>query len=379
MFQVFDSIEIKGYRGFKKLELSQLGQFNIFVGLNNSGKTSLIEAISILCNPLDPFHWLELAQNRFSLGRKFGVRPNVEALKWVFNRFDAQENDESQGDIIGMLSIAATGKTPILGLEAKLTAIHRSKWEIENSDTLPEDDPEDESDSVGYGVELQVLAKIRPEASIWLKSEGERRVFQFWENQRFVQRDRPKHLVNFAPVSPVHISSKTIMGKLTPILQSEDRKDRLLEIIRWFDDKITDIQTFPIGDVEAAALHIKHQDLGWAPVDVFGDGLRRAVVIAVTLMSIENGVLLVDEIETSIHNSALSPVFSWLVAACHRLQVQLFVTTHSLEAIDAILQAEMSTDNLVAFRIHPSGEPPQRFTHNLLHRLRYERGLDIRG
>lgn len=48
MNQVFDQLQIKGYRGFKTVELSQLGQINIFVGDNNSGKTSLLEAISIL-------------------------------------------------------------------------------------------------------------------------------------------------------------------------------------------------------------------------------------------------------------------------------------------------------------------------------------------
>ena len=64
MTQVFDQIQINGYRGFETLALSQLGQVNIFVGDNNSGKTSLLEAISILCNPIDPFQWLGVSQRR---------------------------------------------------------------------------------------------------------------------------------------------------------------------------------------------------------------------------------------------------------------------------------------------------------------------------
>ena len=76
--------------------------------------------------------------------------------------------------------------------------------------------------------------------------------------------------------------------------------------------------------------------------------------------------------------SALSHVFSWLIETCRRLEIQLFVTTHSLEAIDAMLQPETPTDDIVAFRLNPKGQVPQRFSGSLLHRLRSERGLDVR-
>jgi AAA15 family ATPase/GTPase len=99
--------------------------------------------------------------------------------------------------------------------------------------------------------------------------------------------------------------------------------------------------------------------------------------MALTLLNTANGILLVDEIEISIYVSALSRIFSWLIETCRRLEIQLFVTTHSLEAIDAMLQPEIATDDVVAFRLNPK-EVPQRFSGSLLHRLRSERGLDVR-
>jgi AAA15 family ATPase/GTPase len=148
-------------------------------------------------------------------------------------------------------------------------------------------------------------------------------------------------------------------------------------LIRSFDNNILDIQilSMPTG---IATLYIKHKELGLAPLYVFGDGFKRALVIALTLLTTANGVLLVDEIETSIHVSALGSVFSWLIETCRRREIQLFVTTHSLEAIDAMLQPEIATDNVVAFRLNHNGQAPQRFSGNLLHRLRSERGLDVR-
>jgi AAA15 family ATPase/GTPase len=111
---------------------------------------------------------------------------------------------------------------------------------------------------------------------------------------------------------------------------------------------------------------------------VFGDGFKRTLVMVLSLLTITDGVLLIDEIETSIHISALSRVFSWLINTCNQRRIQLFVTTHSLEAVDAMLQSEKSIENVVAFRLNSPREKPQRFSGDLLHRLRWERGLDVR-
>ena len=48
-------------------------------------------------------------------------------------------------------------------------------------------------------------------------------------------------------------------------------------------------------------------------------------------------MLLIDEIEAGIHNRALAEFISRLLEVCEKRKVQLFLTTHSLEAIDIIL------------------------------------------
>ena len=99
------------------------------------------------------------------------------------------------------------------------------------------------------------------------------------------------------------------------------------------------------------------------------------------MASLSNGVLLIDEIESSLHTSALGSLFSWLVKSCEELDVQLFATTHSLEAVDAMIEAESKNlDRIVGYHLEaPSGVPQvQRLDGHMLHRLRYERGLDVR-
>ncbi len=41
-----ENITIHKFRGLQELTLSNLGQINLLVGVNNSGKTSVLEAIS---------------------------------------------------------------------------------------------------------------------------------------------------------------------------------------------------------------------------------------------------------------------------------------------------------------------------------------------
>ena len=124
--------------------------------------------------------------------------------------------------------------------------------------------------------------------------------------------------------------------------------------------------------------YIEHRKLGLAPFYTFGDGLKKMLLIALTLPLAKNGIFLIDEIETSIHFSALSQVFTWLIKACKINKTQLFVTTHSLEAVDAMLEADSEKDEVVAFRLNDDNKPPQRFAGELLQRLRSNRGLDVR-
>jgi len=90
---------------------------------------------------------------------------------------------------------------------------------------------------------------------------------------------------------------------------------------------------------------------------------------------------MIDEIEASSHVTALGPMFSWIVKSCEKLDIQLFATTHSLEAVDAMVEAEASNLSLIAgYRLELTKGlvQAQRVDGDLLHRLRHERGLDVR-
>src|ERR1700733_2592570 len=51
---MISSIHIEGYRGFQRFDMSRLGSVNLVVGTNNSGKTSVLEALHLLTTCGDP-------------------------------------------------------------------------------------------------------------------------------------------------------------------------------------------------------------------------------------------------------------------------------------------------------------------------------------
>jgi hypothetical protein len=177
------------------------------------------------------------------------------------------------------------------------------------------------------------------------------------------------------------INQKQVRSHSKRIFQQDSPS--VLELLRDFDVNVEgiDLASF-FGD--RPAIYIKHRKLGVAPLSVFGDAMRRAVLLASTLLSLKNGgVLLIDEVEAGIHVSALGRVFEWLVKAARTLQVQVFVTTHSLEALDAMVAARpmlAEDDDIIAFHLAQTAERTQgkRLYGDLLRRLRFERGLDVR-
>ena len=112
--------------------------------------------------------------------------------------------------------------------------------------------------------------------------------------------------------------------------------------------------------------------------------MRRSVLLASTLAGLSaHGVLLIDEAEAGIHADAQSNFFRWLIASARQRQVQVFLTTHSLETVDALLSAmpdDAEEEALVVYRLekHPRGASHKRFAGDLLRRIRFNRGWDVR-
>lgn len=392
MNQILDNLTICGFRGFREINLSNMGKVNVIVGDNNSGKTSILEAIALFCNPLDPVRWFEISKRSFYSGRVFRYRPDLESIQWIFQKQKMSSNEDehyekfNEDEHYEKLLISANGTTSIKELRVKIDKVsgikvsetQNNELDIENEST----EITDEEDIKGIdeeiesqGLELNIKTKYIEKDSLIQEQQEIREKFQFWEDERFISKKTKKEFINTNIVSPAYSNSVSIvLSRL--ILSDQKNKDEILHLVRFFDDQIVDLMI--LSPKYFGNLYIEHQKLGLAPLDIFGDGMKKTIAIALALQSARDGILLIDEIETSIHTSALNEVFSWLVQSCLKQNIQLFVTTHSLEAVDAMITSDCQTDNIVGFQLNNEDNSVKRFSGDILSRLRLDRGLDIR-
>lgn len=204
--------------------------------------------------------------------------------------------------------------------------------------------------------------------------------FQLLEDERFIKREpAQKPTLPVASVSPFSHRVEQLQVSLLSEATLAGRRFNVLECVNLIDTQVQGLEILARRGVRPT-LWVRHETAGFAPLYTLGDGVRRILTMALALTEAQNGVLLIDEIETAIHKDALVRVFQWLVQAAAYFNVQLFATTHSLEAVDAVLMAQMETPNeLVAFHLPEQGKgQAKRFSGDLLDNIRFERGIDIR-
>ena len=73
------------------------------------------------------------------------------------------------------------------------------------------------------------------------------------------------------------------------------------------------------------------------PLSSYGDGIKKVLSIASGIARAVDGVLLIDEVETAIHTRYFEDIFRFIASACRKFGVQVFITSHSIEAIDGFL------------------------------------------
>jgi predicted ATPase len=181
-----------------------------------------------------------------------------------------------------------------------------------------------------------------------------------------------------------HRMEATIRDLYSLALQNEtpqqDLKADVVRILKQVDPGVQRIDLVQSGGT-GPQLQIKHARTGVTPLSALGDGFRRALLIAVAIPAVQGGLLLIDELETALHVSVLDSVLGMLRWATKEFNVQVFATTHSLEAVDAVVRAfKEDPASVVGYRLErPEGRPlAKRLSGEALRELRFEMGLEFR-
>ena len=384
-----ENITIHQFRGLKELQLKNLGQINLLVGINNSGKTSVLEALSVFCNPLDLRSWIITAtqrENPFTTDRT----SIFELLRWLFTKAKPRT---------GTIFISGDGTFAVKKLKAvyeeiegmflsKKTTQKISKMEqliYQSTDQIKEARQEREDIlEIRKGFNLRIELDNSKLDLLDGESHDRVRTYVLWEDDYLLSQNdiKSEYTLLVSTVTPDSHHSSVAQIRLLSEASFSNFKTDVLNLLNQMDQNISDIEILVPPDSVAfsADIYIQHKQLGLVPVSSFGDGVRRLLHIALKLASVKGGVLLIDELESTIHTEALQNSFQWLVKWCKELNVQLFATTHSLEAVDALLAVTEDVSDLVLYRLEPKENCTKVIRHDWsrLKRLREELGQEVR-
>lgn len=167
-------------------------------------------------------------------------------------------------------------------------------------------------------------------------------IYDFQKRIRLLQ-DKKKQIKKTVYIAPFDHSKGKLY--LDNVLADTQLFSEMIKILQEFDENIINITAVSINDKTEYMIMSKNHKKA-LPLTVYGDGMKKAILLLGAIMNAKDGILLLDEFETAIHTSAMDTLFSWLLESALKLNVQVFLTSHSKEAIDKVLRCndELASD-----------------------------------
>lgn len=337
---MISKLAVERFRGIKNLKIDYLNRVNLVVGDNNCGKTSVMEALQL-------FRTSELRGNIYSIARR------RESTFWT-NANSLYENficmfPHDQSDLEISVSGVCNGKDLEYSVKGNEQEILIDIKELdrfvisEYTDWLATEPKTEEFDgtiSYKYGeIAKQEQIKINRFTGISGTPASESDEFK---------------IIYVSPFE--HLKGSVI----NQIIKNDGYKEICIKALQLFDEDIIDMMIFKSDISNSSVEYLKHKKLGNMPLSTYGDGIKKVLVLSNAIAKAAGGVLLIDEIETAIHKKYYDDIFRFIVKACKAFDVQIFITTHSLEAIDGLLatqdyEKQQTEDNICVVTLKREG------------------------
>ncbi len=328
----FKEINIENFRGIESLIINNIKQVNLITGRNNCGKTSVLEAVFLLTGMSNP--QLPVTIHAF----RDLLLTDDEDFNYLFNKFDISKNPKINGKSDSqerMLEIKAIYSSSIELSKQLITTVSRQKIE-------------------GLNLSFSLDKDKTFQSEIKLKQSEVKIPHNYKENLRA------------AFINPGTIM-KDMDHRLDAILVRKDL-GTIINSLKEIEPELLDIR-MGAGGMIYADIGMDHL----IPVSLMGDGIRRVLAMLAAISEAKNGILLIDEVENGLHYTTLSILWKAILKAASDNNVQLFITTHSYECVQAIAKtyqdqnqkAVIEKDFISLFRIEKNSKGRHRaFQYN---------------
>ncbi len=366
---MFKSIKIENFRCFPSFELQQLGRVNLLVGKNNSGKTSILEAIQILCsqNNLQPLAELMINRGEYI---------------WVDDGKEKRELDIRH--LFCGHEIKAGSKLSILGIHKKyqetitfLIEPHE-KFKKQETQIIDEDSIRIKElyFRVNWAKEFQKAHVVVPlSINNSLILEDARRLFRDYI-------DEPA-ITQFVTSSSLTTEKMIELFEQVVLTPEEKLVEEALQTIEPKIERIAPVgyKRFRSSESRTGFLVRLSDSNQRVPIGSMGDGIWRILGLALAIVCAKDGFLFVDEIDTGLHFTAMSDMWKLVWETAKKLNVQVFATTHNSDCWTSLAtiakEEEVAKDGITIQRIEKGKQTAVAFTEQEIV-IAAERGIEVR-
>ncbi len=321
-------LTIENYRLFQHFNVNAIARVNLIVGTNNSGKSSLLEAIHLLTSDdvrssliyilsergefvsgiLDP---------RLDRGRTGGYQISQIFHDRALKRrqgITIRSNEEANVALRIILHGATTYEP-----EAEQIPIFDDEIAAENhvkSMILVHKGPDSETPLQRLPISDDGLFIDRP-----------------LNARRITQPKGKSRLITTNNIGYDELAILWDKITLTP------KEDKVVESLKLLEPDVERI-SFTSSQTSNSGILLKlGKEKEPVPLGSMGDGMRRILAVIASLVSVDQGTLLVDEIDTGLYYEVITDMWRLILETATRQGAQVFATTHSWDCVKAFQKA----------------------------------------
>jgi hypothetical protein len=314
----FQSFKAKNYRVFKEFSVAKFRRVNVIGGLNGAGKSTLLEGLFTLADhtsiisPLRPLFFRGIPTSA-------GALDSAVFTSGAISRSAALEARTSVG-LLNMNFVEEVQPPPPDGVS--------SPFEASTISTTG----------------LTITTQIDGVTATVLHAIGRTSDIQSWLEPGHKQKVLPTCImlsrrIQDAPGEIGDRFSRAVVKK---------NKRKLVSLLQILAPSVTDMTLLQTGGQSTVYVSVEDETL--LPLSFIGDGASTFLSAALAVLDAAGGAVFIDEIDATIHFTSLRKVWAGLIALAREVNTQLFIASHSQEAMDAIAEASVDAGAIQDFQ-----------------------------
>ncbi|PKP58664.1 MAG: hypothetical protein CVT89_02470 [Candidatus Altiarchaeales archaeon HGW-Altiarchaeales-2] len=369
-------LKIENFKGISYLKFSPK-KINLIVGRNNTGKTSVLEAIDLLFNPENIVqmygeHLSDIIHTETEYSELVAKIGKSKKKLRISKSYKSEVIYQFKKDVTGAFIRSLNKFFALINLPENIIDTEEIRHKLENKmdeAITPEiigiiskksvcllKDSEDKT--VRYHLPFseysrisRILLPVSLEIFEQISKQGTKSL-----NEKVLSYDEVLSVINanmFEMFSLFEHPTKISGGKNVVLIKDlsgvkfelEEKDAEMKRKIRNIESIIKEhnlIENLERLDFDYVTFKDKNEKLSFVPFSFLGDGFKVMVGLLwhISSPNMENKIVLLDEPETHMHPGYILELIKFLIKFSDKLNIRFFITTHSWDFLDLLLDKD---------------------------------------